>query len=31
MMPRGRVLAFALQSFFRALALFPAARSYYAE
>jgi 3-(3-hydroxy-phenyl)propionate hydroxylase len=31
MMPRGRVQAFALQSFFRALALYPAARSYFAE
>jgi 3-(3-hydroxy-phenyl)propionate hydroxylase len=31
MMPRGRLQAFALQSFFRALALWPAARSYFAE
>ena len=31
MMPRNRVRAFAMQSFFRALALYPAARSYFAE
>ena len=31
MMPRSRMQAFALQSFFRALALYPAARSYFAE
>jgi 3-(3-hydroxy-phenyl)propionate hydroxylase len=31
MMPRNRWQAFAVQSFFRALALFPAARSYFAE
>jgi len=31
MMPRGLVQAFAVRTFFRALALFPAARSYFAE
>jgi 3-(3-hydroxy-phenyl)propionate hydroxylase len=31
MMPRGRLQALAFQSFFRALALYPAARSYFAE
>jgi 3-(3-hydroxy-phenyl)propionate hydroxylase len=31
MMPRGRLQALALQTFFRALALYPAARSYFAE
>ncbi len=31
MMPRGRLQGFAVRSFFRALALFPAARSYFAE
>jgi len=31
MMPRGRFQALALQTFFRALALYPAARSYFAE
>ena len=31
MMPRGRVQGFAVRTFFRALALFPAARSYFAE
>jgi 3-(3-hydroxy-phenyl)propionate hydroxylase len=31
MMPRNRVQAFALQSFFRMLALYPAARDYFAE
>ena len=31
MMPRGRIRALALQTFFRALALYPAARSYFAE
>jgi len=31
MMPRNRVQAFAVQTFFRALALYPAARSYFAE
>jgi 3-(3-hydroxy-phenyl)propionate hydroxylase len=31
MMPRNRVRAFAIQTFFRALALYPAARSYFAE
>jgi 3-(3-hydroxy-phenyl)propionate hydroxylase len=31
MMPRGRVQALALQTFFRALALYPAARAYFAE
>jgi 3-(3-hydroxy-phenyl)propionate hydroxylase len=31
MMPRSRVQAFAVQTFFRALALYPAARSYFAE
>ena len=31
MMPRNRLQAFALQSFFRALALYPPARSYFAE
>jgi len=31
MMPRGRAQALAFQTFFRALALYPAARSYFAE
>jgi len=31
MMPRSRLQAFAVQNFFRALALYPAARSYFAE
>jgi 3-(3-hydroxy-phenyl)propionate hydroxylase len=31
MMPRNRLQAFALQTFFRVLALYPAARSYFAE
>jgi 3-(3-hydroxy-phenyl)propionate hydroxylase len=31
MMPRGRLQGFAVRTFFRALALFPAARSYFAE
>ena len=31
MMPRNRVQAFALQSFFRVLGLYPAARDYFAE
>jgi len=31
MMPRGRLQAFATQTFFRALGLYPAARSYFAE
>jgi 3-(3-hydroxy-phenyl)propionate hydroxylase len=31
MMPRNRAQAFALQSFFRVLALYPAARDYFAE
>jgi len=31
MMPRNRVQAFAARTFFRALALYPAARSYFAE
>lgn len=31
MMPRGALQAFAVRTFFRALALFPAARSYFAE
>jgi 3-(3-hydroxy-phenyl)propionate hydroxylase len=31
MMPRNRIQAFALQSFFRVLALYPAARDYFAE
>jgi 3-(3-hydroxy-phenyl)propionate hydroxylase len=31
MMPRGRLQAFAVQTFFRALALYPPARSYFAE
>jgi 3-(3-hydroxy-phenyl)propionate hydroxylase len=31
MMPRGRLQALALQTFFRALALYPAARAYFAE
>ena len=31
MMPRGRLQAFAVRTFFRALALYPAARSYFAE
>jgi 3-(3-hydroxy-phenyl)propionate hydroxylase len=31
MMPRNRIQAFLLQSFFRVLALYPAARSYFAE
>ena len=31
MMPRSRMQAIALQSFFRALALYPSARSYFAE
>jgi 3-(3-hydroxy-phenyl)propionate hydroxylase len=31
MMPRNRLQAFAIRTFFRALALYPAARSYFAE
>jgi 3-(3-hydroxy-phenyl)propionate hydroxylase len=31
MMPRNRLQAFAVQTFFRSLALYPAARSYFAE